>query len=147
MSKSLSLPGSVRGALNYIKSKAPAIARARAKAEMGAGRTKDAMLILGGAGAVGVTMGFIGDPAQRGHIRIGSLPYDLDLLVPALGVLGGIADGFGKHSDDAVLFFGGALAPYVKEQAHLRVAAARTKASVSGEAFGTSGEYDQEILG
>jgi len=153
MSKSLSLPGSVRGALNYIRSKAPAIARARAKAEMSAGRAKDAMLILGGAGSVGAACAFVGDPALRGHIRIGKLPYDLDLAVPALGVLGGIADGFGKHSDDAVLFFAGALAPYIKEQVHLRIAAARSgvphgsDSSVSGMPFGGAGLFDPEIDG
>lgn len=146
--KSLALPNSVRGALNYIKSKAPAIARARAKAEMSAGRMKDAMLILSGAGATGAAMAFLGDPAQRGHIRIGKLPYDLDLAIPALGVLGGVADGFGKHSDDAVLFFSGALAPYLKEQVHLRIAAARSGvASVSGIPFETEGLFDPEIEG
>lgn len=137
--KSLALPQTVRGALNYIRSKGPALARARVKAEMSAGRTKDAMLILGGAGAVGAAMAFVGDPAQRGHIRIGKLPYDLDLAVPALGVIGGIVDGFGKHSDDAVLFFSGALAPYVKEQAHLRIAAARSGVKVSGVPFDIEG--------
>lgn len=143
MSKAMALPNSVRGALNYIRSKAPALARARVKAEQAAGRTKDALLILSGAGSVGVAMAVVGDPAQRGHIRIGTAPYDLDAVVPALGMLGGIADGFGKYSDDAVLFFGGALAPWMKEQAHLRVAAMRSGVpKVSG-----SNVFDPELIG
>jgi hypothetical protein len=148
MAKSLALPNSVRGALNYIRSKAPALARARVKAEQGAGRMKDALLILGGASSAGAACAVIGDPAMRGHIRIGSVPYDLDAVVPALGILGGVADGFGKYSDDAVLYFSGALAPWLKEQVHFRVAAMKSgvprgsSSSVSG-----SNVFDPELIG
>lgn len=146
MSKGLALPNSVRGALNYIRSKAPALARARAKAELSAGRMKDGMLILGGAAAAGSACAFLGDPARQGHIRVGKFAYDLDAVVPLLGVLGGVADGFGKHSDDAVLFFSGALAPWVKEQVHLRVVSARVP-RVSGIPFDAEGLFDPEIEG
>lgn len=147
MSKSLALPGSVRGALNYIRSKAPAIARARAKAELSAGRAKDAVLILGGAAAVGGAKGFLGDPARRGNIHVGKFPYPLDAVVPLAGALGGIVDGFGKHSDDAVLFFSGALAPAVAEFTHFRVAGMRSGVKVSGIPINLEGLVDPEIEG
>ncbi len=145
---SLALPQTVRGALNYIKSKAPAIARARVKAELGAGRMKDAALILSGGAAVGAAMALAGDPAKRGSIQVSSrFPYPLEAVVPVMGVLGGVVDGFGKHSDDAVLFFAGALAPFMKDQAHLRIAAMRSGVSVSGMPFAESSLFDPEIDG
>lgn len=148
MSQSLAMPHSVSGALKFIKSKAGAIAKARQKAELGMGRMKDAMLIVGGGCAAGAAKSLVGDPAQRGHIRVGKLNADLDLVVPALGVLGGVADGFGQYSDDAVLFFSGAAAVYLAEQVQLRVAAARSGVKVSGVNWSEdAGNFDPEILG
>lgn len=141
----LSMPHSVSGALKYIRSKAGVIAKARQKAEMGAGRAKDALLIVGGSMSAGAAKALLGRPELRGHIRAGSFNVDLDLAVPALGVLGGIADGFGQYSDDAVLYFSGMLGVYLAEQTHLRIAASRSGVKVSGDMF--DGLEDVEILG
>lgn len=148
MAQSLAMPHSVSGALKFIRSKAGAIAKARQKAELGAGRAKDALLIVGGCCAAGAAKSLVGDPALRGHIRVGKLNADLDLVVPALGVLGGIADGFGQYSDDAVLFFAGATGVYLAEQVQLRVAAAKTGVKVSGFDWGEdAATFDPEITG
>lgn len=152
------LPDSIASAVKFFRNKAPALARVREKAEMAAGRTKDAALISAGAVSVGAAKAFIGKPELRGHIRVGTFAADLDGLVPALITVGGIADGFGQYSDDAVLFGAGALAPWLSEMAHLRIAAARTSASgraasggsVSGTdpySIDTEGLFDPEIVG
>lgn len=148
MAQALALPQSVSGALKFIKSKSGAIAKARQKAELGMGRMKDAALIISGSCAAGAAKSLVGDPALRGHIRVGKLNADLDLVVPALGVLGGVADGFGQYSDDAVLFFSGAVGVYLAEQVQLRVAAAKSGVKVSGFDWAEdAATFDPEITG
>lgn len=142
------VPQSISGAIKYIRSKAGTIAKARQKAELGAGRAKDALLIIGGSCAAGAAKSLVGDPALRGHIRMPKVNADLDLVVPALGVIGGIVDGFGQYSDDAVLFFAGATGVYLAEQVQLRVAAARSGVKVSGFDWGEdAAAFDPEITG